>query len=131
MYISENYPPGSVGIERERLQAELDEIKERNPAFKLSCETYEALGNLTETAAVFMERLKEIFRELIEKIRDVFTPCLKEAMGWVKKAYRAYIRESAKAAGLEKCYHLAFYARKARTRKKNLKRLLENMEDEV
>lgn len=131
MYISENYPPGSVGTERERLQAELDEIKERNPAFKLSCETYEALGNLTEAAAVFMERLKEIFRELIEKIRDVLTPYLKEAMGWAKKAYRAYIRESAKAAGMERVGHLAIFGQKRRTRKKNLHRLLKEIEDEV
>ena len=34
------------------------------------------------------------------------------------------------AAGFERCYHLAFFARKRRTRKKNLKRLLKSMEDE-
>jgi hypothetical protein len=51
-------------------------------------------------------------------------------MGWVRDAWRACLKAHAKAAGLERCYHLAFYARKRRTRKKNLKRLLKGMEAE-
>lgn len=97
---------------------------------ELTAEQMDAIKDAVEQLNNILENLKENFRELCKKIVDVLTPYLQKIMGWAKDAWRECLKAHAKAAGLEKCYHLAFYARKRRTRKKNLRRLLESMEDE-
>ena len=113
------YPPGSYGAEMVRLQQEVDLIRAKSAAADIACRLSEAI-----------EEIKEIFLEFCRKIVDVLTPYLKKVMRWVRDAWRECLKAHAKAAGMEKCYHLAFFARKRRTRKKNLKRLLKSMEDE-
>lgn len=91
----------------------------------------DALQQAAEALSEIFEKLSEIFRELARKIVDVLTPYLRKVMKWAKETFKAMLKQQAEAAGLERCFHLAYHARKARTRKKNIKRILESMEDEV
>ncbi len=97
---------------------------------ELSAEQMDALQQAAENLKEIFENLKEKFIELMQKVVDVLTPFLKKAMKWIQDGWRAAVYEKAKAAGLMKCYHLAFYARKRRTRKKNLKRILNVWEED-
>lgn len=101
---------------------------------EITAEQMDSLRAAAEQINNIFEELKEILSELCKKIVDVLTPYIRKAMEWAKewaKEWQRYcLRVHAKAAGLEKCYHLAFFARKRRTRKKNLKRLLKSMEDD-
>lgn len=97
---------------------------------EITAEQMDAIRDAAEALKEIFENLKEKFRELCKKIVDVLTPYLQKVMRWVRDAWRECLKTHARAAGLEKCYHLAFFARKRRTRKKNLRRLLESMEDE-
>lgn len=96
----------------------------------LTAEQLDSIEQAAECLKNIFEKLKEIFREFARKIVDVLTPYLQKVMGWARDAWRTCLKAHAEAAGLERCYHLAFYARKRRTRKKNLKRLLKGMEAE-
>ncbi|SCY03838.1 hypothetical protein [Butyrivibrio sp. INlla14] len=97
---------------------------------EITAEQMDAIRDAAEALKEIFEILKEKLRELCKKIVDVLSPYLQKVMRWARDAWRECLKAHAQAAGLEKCYHLAFFARKRRTRKKNLKRLLERMEDE-
>lgn len=97
---------------------------------EFTAEQMDAIRDAAEVLKEIFENLKEKFRELCKKIVDVLTPYLQKVMRWARDAWRECLKAHARAAGLERCYHLAFFARKRRTRKKNLKRLLKSMEDE-
>jgi len=97
---------------------------------EITAEQMDAIRDATETLKEIFESLKEKLRELVKQIVDVLTPYLQKVMRWAKDAWRECLKAHARAAGLERCCHLAFFARKRRTRKKNVKRLLESMEDE-
>ena len=97
---------------------------------ELTAEQISAIRQGAEQINEIFEKVKKIFTELIKRLVDVITPYLQKVMGWIKKSWREALKAHAKAAGLERCFYLAFYARKARTRKKNLKRLFNVMEDE-
>ena len=97
---------------------------------ELTAEQVNDIHQAAEKLNEIFEKIKKIFTELIKRIVDVLTPYLQKVIGWIEKGWKEILKAHAKAAGLERCFYLAYHARKARTRKKNLKRLVESMEVE-
>jgi phage-related protein len=81
---------------------------------EITAEQMDVIRDATEVLREIFENLKEKFRELVKQIVDVLTPYLQKVMRWVRDVWIACLKAHARAAGMEKCYHLAFFARKRR-----------------
>ncbi len=114
-----NYPPGSVGAECERIQGELDKLRESSPVIEAAFEIRDAF-----------ERIKEAIIQAFKKIVDVLTPYIKKFIKWAAKAWKVYVLAYCTAAGVGRIGHLAIYGKKKRTRKKNMKRILKMMKED-
>ena len=84
--------------------------------------TQETYTRLLEAFQELAEAVKKAFKALADVISEVFSNCVVPAVNSLMK--RLY-----KIVAPPKLYHLAYHAKKGRTRKKNLKRIKRCWED--